>query len=338
MIFMKKDALPPASIVYTGVPVEETIINTFYYNKEEIYHNQKPKSETGYTKYLKINGFSKAEEIKNILVSHNIDVMVIEDVFNVDQRSKIEIIEDSIFIVLKTLNYDEGFPVYNYFSLILTGETVISVNEKHSSVLETIVTRLKQANGLVRSEGSGYLLYAIMDVLMDTNINSSKMIEEYLTLTEEQALDDTLTNKNEIYSWRKDINHLKNLILPFLDYSIVRNLLSNNSFKQEHEKYLIDLLDHVQRLNEKLIGFKETLRIIYEIQMNNISLSMNKTMQTLTIFSAIFIPLSFLAGVFGMNFIEMPLLSSSYGFIVFISLCIISMILMILYFKRKKFF
>lgn len=334
---LKKD-LPPASFVYTGDILEQTVIKTTYYNAESVYTDEVPEHPENYTKFIKINGFSDHEKITEILTSRNVDSLLIEDVFNVSQRSKIEIVNDAIFVVMKSVTYVDGEAVHDYVSLISVGDTVISINAKQSHLFTGVLLRIANSSGIIRTKKSAYLLYALMDTIIDKNMTAVKEIEDKLSLIEDLALDDQLIEVNSVYTHRKELNYLRNSVSAFFDLSSKQLLVSHNSMTPDIIKYYYDVFDHVYKLGEQINNGKESLRIIYEIQMNNTSLNMNKIMQTLTIFSAIFIPLSFLAGVFGMNFVEMPLLSFTGGFLVFVALCLMTTIGMLIFFKKRDFY
>ena len=244
-----------------------------------------------------------------------------------------------IFIVLKTLSHNElDESIFEYISFILVNNIVISINERSSNLFTALQSRISNENSLIRKNKSAFLLYSLIDVIVDKSMSNIKEIEEHLNELEDFALDERLEDSKIVYKYRKEINYIRNSISPFFDMVSKQQLLSHKVITQDVIKYYYDVFDHVYKLGEQVNLGKESLRIIYEIQMNNASMSMNRIMHTLTIFSVIFIPLSFLSGVFGMNFVTMPLLATDYGFLVFLGLCISVIVFMLFYFKRKKFY
>jgi len=337
--FMNKKNSAPETVVFTGKCRETTTINKTFYNKNEVISGSFPTKISDYTGYIKINGFEDGAAIETILKEYNIDPLVIEDVFNVTQRSKIEIYNDVIFIVLKTLSHNESDEsVFEYVSLILVDNIVFSINERSSNLFSSLQTRIANENSLIRKNKAAFLLYTLIDVIIDKSMTNIKEIEEHLNELEDLALDENLEDTKIVYAYRKEINYIRSSISPFFDVTSKQQLLSHKAITADVLKYYYDIFDHVYKLGEQVNLGKESLRIIYEIQMNNASMSMNRIMHTLTIFSVIFIPLSFLAGVFGMNFLTMPLLSSNNGFGFFIALCFIVIVFMLFYFKRKRFY
>lgn len=336
---MIKRNLPPETPIYTGEIKEKTTIIKTVYNKSTIVINNDLTIDEKNTIYFKINGFEDSASIEKLLTDLKIDPLVIEDVFNVTQRSKIEIHDNIIFVVLKTLSKDSNEEVvYEYVSFILVDNIVLSINERQSNLFSHVQTRLQNENSLIRKHKSAFLLYTLMDVIMDKNMSHVKEIEDCLDELEDLALENQLDDNKVLYKYRREINLIRNSVSPFFELNVRNNLLSHSSVSSDVVKYYNDVFDHAYKLSEQLNLGRETLRIIYEIQVNNVSSNMNTIMHTLTIFSVIFIPLSFLSGVFGMNFIEMPLLQNDYGFFVFLGLCAVVITFMIFFFKKRKFF
>jgi len=336
---MIKKNVAPETPIFTGKIKEPTTFSKTFYNENEVVTNQIPTNVNDYTGYIKINGFEDTIAIEALLNEYDIDPLIIEDVFNVTQRSKIEIYNDVIFIVLKTLSHNElNESIFEYVSFILVDNIVFSINERSSNLFSSLQTRLTNEESLLRKNKSAFLLYSLIDVIIDQSMTNIKEIEEHLNELEDLALDAKLEDGKIVYTYRREINYIRNSISPFFDVISKQKLLANKAITTDVIKYYYDIFDHVYKLGEQVNLGKESLRIIYEIQMNNASMSMNRIMHTLTIFSVIFIPLSFMAGVFGMNFIQMPLLSSNYGFISFLVLCIAIIVFMMFYFKRKRFY
>ena len=239
---------------------------------------------------------------------------------------------------MKTITYTNNANNYDCVSFILVKDTVISINAKSENLFQSVLYRIENNTGMTRQKKAAYLLYTLIDTIIDKNMSAVKEIEDKLTIIEDLALDDELEDVNSVYALRKELYYLRNSLSAFFDVTSKQLLLSHNALTPDIIKYYYDVFDHVYKLGEQVNNGKESLRILYEIQMNNTSMNMNKIMQTLTIFSAIFIPLSFLAGVFGMNFVEMPLLKFTGGFIVFSVLCLLTVVGMIIFFKKRDFY
>jgi|GEM_PF-6169948 len=195
---------------------------------------------------------------------------------------------------MKTITYTNNVNNYDCVSFILVKDTVISINAKSENLFQSVLYRIENNTGMTRQKKAAYLLYTLIDTIIDKNMSAVKEIEDKLTIIEDLALDDELEDVNSVYALRKELYYLRNSLSAFFDVTSKQLLLSHNALTPDIIKYYYDVFDYVYKLGEQVNNGKESLRILYEIQMNNTSMNMNKIMQTLTIFSAIFIPLPFL--------------------------------------------
>lgn len=330
--------LKPKTNVYTGVhdKVQTTIKHYQFDGKTfEIHDTLIGQLDTKH--YIQIIGLTDIEKINQIKDLYQIDPLIIEDVFNVNQRNKIEVKEHYLFGVFNISYIKQHDVAEDYMSLIMTKDTLISFHETEPLYLEPLKGLMKDYKEL-KERTIDFLFFQILDIVTDGHLDLYDTLEEKISLFEDQILETKSIEQEDFYLVRKQMLKLKNQVEPILDQLdkvISKNI---NLFPKDNQPYFDDLKDHLQRLVIRLNQSRETTHHLLDLHMNNQSTKMNKIMTTLTIFSAIFIPLSFLTGFFGMNFIHFGILSYEHAIISFTILCILIASFMILFFKKKKWF
>ncbi|MBN2604657.1 MAG: magnesium/cobalt transporter CorA [Bacilli bacterium] len=333
----KKFALP-GTLQYTGEHIRKTEVKQIIYNSEQFFVNTNIELVEDAKEWIIVNGVSDAEVIRKICEDNDVDTLVIEDILHVNQRNKIEVADNYIFAVLRCSFLEEDNIKHDYLSTLLIGNKVITFHEKETNLFDNVFSSIEQDQGDIRNMGSDYLFYMILDTVVDSNIAVENVLSIQIDELEEDVINLESSDQSKLYSTRKELLYLKNNNTPLYE-SFVKGVLKNSThMSHDVYKYLDDLFDHLARLNDDINTQRELIRNLLDVYMNNISNRMNNIMKILTIFSAIFIPLSFLAGVFGMNFDRMPLLKSDFGFGVFIVLCISIIVVMLAYFKRKHWY
>lgn len=339
MKFLSKKSIPPESILYTGKEDFETTIRHLQYNQINFHvYNEKVDFKDDAVDWIIVEGLKDVAKITSLCQELNVDNLTIEDILNVNQRNKIEAFDKYIFAVQK-YTYQEDLKLKtDYVSMLLFNDKLVTFSEKHNLFITNIFERIKNPISLVRKHRHNYLFYVIYDIITDEMFNVFNYISEEVSKLEESLLALQRNDELLLYNLRKELVRIRS-------YSdqIKENLFSSdnllNRIKEENtSKYFKDLEDHIVNLNEKSKYELELLRGIFDMYMNNNSHKMNQIMKTLTIFSAIFIPLSFLSGVFGMNFTNFPILRYEYGLVIFTIFSIMIPLSMLLYFKKSKWF
>ena len=292
-----------------------------------------------YVNWFQINGLQDYLLILKDLEQLNVDSMIIEDIFNLNQRAKVEEIDNGLFAIVNTSDISNPEYKREYYAILLTGNTVITFIDADSDTLSHLEKRIEESVGKIRSMDASYLFYAIIDTLTDVNILFEHDMTKSIIDFEDLVMEDKMDSLDKIHILRRELLFLRSSISSLTE-SISQLKIQTNSlpYIKPIKKYYLDLLDHLYRLNQRLNVHWEEIKSLYDIYMNNLSDKTNSIMKTLTIFSAIFIPLSFLAGVFGMNFVHMEIFQSKYGVYVFIGACLLIVGFMIIFFKRKKWF
>lgn len=330
--------LKPKTNIYTGIHDKvKTTINHFQYDKQTFEVTDQLISTLDTKHYIQIIGLTDIEKINQIKDIYQIDPLIIEDVFNVNQRNKIEAKDHYVFGVFNMSYIKQNDVKEDYMSLIMTKDTLISFHETEPIYLDPLKHLLKEYREL-KEKSIDFLFFQILDIITDNHLDLYDVLEEKISLFEDQILETKSIEQEDFYLVRKQMLKLKNQVEPILD-QLDKVILKNSTlFSKENHPYFDDLKDHLQRLVVRLNLSRETAHHLLDLHMNNQSTKMNKIMTTLTIFSAIFIPLSFLTGFFGMNFIHFGILSYEHAILLFTILCLLIASMMIWYFKRKKWF
>ncbi len=340
MNFHLKLKKPPGTVIYTGKANKKTTITHIQYSADKLFiHDDLKPFSTENVDWVSVEGLSDTERIKKLCADLSVDSLIVEDIFNTNQRNKFEIFADYVFSVIKFAYMETSGEIkYDYISLLLFNNKVITFSEVENRFKNEIIMRLKDKNLQISKLHEDYLFYVIYDMIIDEELN----VYHYLNINLEHLEDNimALDKKDQVnlYNIRKNLVFLKNHSSNTLDYASPKLLLKNPLFNAYLKKYLEDLEDHIINLRDKSVIALEAINNLYEVYSNNVSNKSNEIMKTLTIFSAIFIPLSFIAGIFGMNFINFPILQNHYGLLIFAGICVLIPVVMLIYFKKKKWF
>jgi magnesium transporter len=288
--------------------------------------------------WINIIGLHDIELIQTLGELFNIHHVDLEDIVHISQRSKIEINDEYLFSIFKMIYLQKEEIVHEHLSVFIKDNVLITFQETPGDVFDTIRERLSGDLGIVRKMPTNYLFYTLIDALVDNHFPIMNQISMIFNAIEMEIIDNGETEMEKIYKLRKELVYLSNAISPIKD--AIQSFTRSNSefFTKDINPYYLDVMDHLNQVNDALRAYREMINSLHEVQMSNISNDMNETMMTLTIFSAIFIPLSFLAGVFGMNFAYIPGLKSDIAFTYFVISCIIIAGGMLAFFKIRKWY
>lgn len=339
----EKIGLPPGTIRAIGNTVDQPSIKVFTYNNESYSKSEIIDSNTiaqvpdGATRWIKISGINvqTIEWLGNVFDFHN---LLLEDIVNVDQRPKIDDFGTYIFMVLKQHIYENEQLQSRQISFILTKNIVISIEETESTLFDPICDRIIAKRGYIRSFGSDYLLYALADVTVDYYFDLIEKIDEKyeaLKLLAQRVPDNNLL-LTRIRILKEDTYYLRKYILPTREAIFQLERLDTTLIHDNTDTFLRDLIDHINVIFENLEFYKEQINGVREDYISNISLKMNNIIQLLTIISSIFIPLTFITGLYGMNFKHIPGLENYNGFFIIVGFMFIIAVVLLLYYKIKK--
>ena len=344
----QKAGLPPGSLVYIGSEQSEKVkIRLIDYSDKKIRERELktveecfPFKETPTVTWIDIDGIKHTEIIEKIGKCFGLHPLVLEDIVNTEQRPKIEDFKNYVFIVLKMLSYDEKHAdiKVEQVSLILGRNFVISFQDNvEGDVFDNVRQRLRTNRGRLRKMGADYLVYSLMDAIVDNYFIILEKIGERIEDMEDELL---LKPHAEII---KEINKLKRSTI-FLRKSVwpLREVVSIMErgeiplIKKETTVYFRDIYDHSIQIIDNIETLRDILAGMLEIYLSSLSYKMNEIMKVLTIIATIFIPLTFVVGIYGMNFHYMPELEWHWGYpLVWLAMLFIAG-MMLYYFRRKQ--
>ena len=343
----EKVGMSPGSLIHIGdVHDQEPAITVTNYNKkhaevhkvESIDEILKLKENETIT-WVDIEGLRNTELIDSIGQTFNIHPLVLEDILNTHQRPKFEDHDDYQYIVLKRLTLENTGSAVNYeqISILLLKNFVFTFKEKADDLFQPIVKRIQNSKSRIRGLNSDYLTYAILDSIVDQNFTLLESLDEIIDSIEEQLLINPATKtlrhiqgiKRELIYIRRSISPLRELLA-----AILRN--ENPLIKEKTKIYYKDVYDHVLRISETIELQRDMVYGLMDMYQTSISNKMNEVMKVLTVFASIFIPLTFIAGVYGMNFEYMPELKWRLAYPILWVVFIVVGVGLLVYFRKKK--
>ncbi len=343
-----KLGLAPGSLVFTGMQkMAQVDILALNYSETE-YIESKPKniaevisiikSFDGIT-WINIDGLHDEKSIEEICTYLGVHKLSMEDILSVGQRPKLEEYTDYLQVVIKLLSIDPGEDTIEYEQLtfILKGNVLVTFQEKTGDVFNSVRNRIKEAKGSVRKKGADYLLYALLDLVVDHYFNILEDFSEKLEDLETELLNNPDKNTlNKLHSLRRETLLLRRTIYPLREMVGKFEKLEEPIINSDIKVFIRDLYDHTIKVIENIEVLRDMTTGLLDLYMNSASNKMNEIMKVLTIMSAIFIPLTFIAGVYGMNFTNMPELGFKYGYFVILGVMLVVLIGMLIFLKRKK--
>lgn len=277
-----------------GQVQQETRIETYLLNEAKQFQ------------WIRINGLKDDVKIQQLLNDFNVDPLWIEDVFYLSQRTKIETNDQAKYIVINGSTLNQPVGISRYLQLFILDHTVVSISETETDMFDALQQSVME-NGEKAYEKAAFI-YFVFDQIIDFFLDAELQLAHQLLELEQGFLEEEDQSMPILHRLRKEIYAIKMLAQILADPAYQKTLTEGLVIDKTLHKQYEDLFDHVHRLNVLLSEDREMVRNIFDLYNNNVANKMNQIMKTLTIFSAIFIPLSFLAGVFGMNFIDMPIL------------------------------
>lgn len=343
----KKIGLPPGTLVHMGEKttgkVRITIIDytesTFEKKEVNTIEECFPFKDTPSITWINIDGVHQLDIIQKIGKHFDLHQLLLEDIVNTEQRPKMEDFDKHIFIVLKMLGYDDINHQISteQLSLILGENFVISFQEKEGDIFNGVRERIRNGKGRIRKMGSDYLAYALIDSVVDHHfVVIEKIGDKIAEIEEELETDPTMETVKAIHHLKREMIFLRKSVWPLRE--VVNNLERGESklIKKVTLRYIRDVYDHTIQIIDTIETFRDMLSGMLDLYLSSISNRMNEVMKVLTIIATIFIPLTFIAGVYGMNFVYMPELQLQMGYPVAIISMLTIAIIMLFYFKRKN--
>lgn len=333
---------PPGSLEYTGQFNTETIIievieyNDKVYKRYHISDLSELNIKMDRIYWINVIGLHNRELVEKIGNRFELHRMDLEDSTQVSQRSKIEFRPTYLFTVLKMIYKNDNEKVkHEHISIFVKSNILLTLQEVKGDVFDGIRDRLANKTDSLREKSINFLYYLMLDSVIDHFIVFAEVLERTLSNFETLILTQDEIEVDTLYSFKKELLFFNIVILSVKEALVDFTRKKSLYFDDLLQPYYDDLKDRLKQISDYLRSFKEITDSIYDMQIAKTSIDMNKTMMTLTIFATIFIPLTFLSGVFGMNFKYFPGMSYKYSIHIFITICVVVAILMLRYLKRK---
>lgn len=343
--FVRRKGLPPGTLI-TSADHEEFRIRHIRFSPSQFQIQEYVEVDKlslpgndGTVNWFQVFGPGNVEKLAELGELFGIHKLTLEDIQNTDRRPGFENHEDYLFQSLKRLvaREDQEQPRIETVSLITLNSAVISFHENGSGGYQDIIRRIESSKGRVRRSGAGYLTYVLVDEAMDTWLSYTEGIEERLIKLEDEVIfhyDDKLIES--IHSWKKQIAWLRWLFRPYRDIRTWVFRDGESWFGTEATPYLTDITDHAIRISDVLDLYREMVDGLLSVHMTTLSNRMNGIMKVLTIISTIFIPMTFIAGIYGMNFMWIPEIGWKWGYPSALAVMAASAIGILVFLKRKK--
>ena len=347
--FLRKKhvGLPPGSVVFIGEektePVQFSVIDYTADRLDETdvetVDDVLPYRDSPTTTWINVNGVHDEETIRTIGDHFGLHPLIQEDIAHTGQRPKLETYDDNVYIVSKMLYHDdqEDHLRAEQVSFVLGGNYLISFQEDLGDVFEPVRERLRKGRGRIRGAGTDYLTYALIDVIVD---HYFVILEELGGRTEEiedEVLDDPQPETQErINDLRRDLIFMRRMTWPVRELLSQLQRLDSPLWGDDTHPFVRDTYDHAVQVLDLVESLRDVVGGLTDLYMTSLSNRMNEIMKVLTIIGTIFIPLTFIAGIYGMNFEYMPELTVWYGYPVAMTGMGAIAVVLLIYFRRKE--
>jgi magnesium transporter len=345
----------PGTAIYTGIQRLEEVQMTVYDFSEDHYDVipiQKIESSESFLQsdsktWIQVQGLHNIEKLRTVWDYFELHPLIQEDIVHVSQRPKIEEYEDAVFIVMRMITHRNNSQTpenlqTEQISIVLGENYVLSFQDSDDPVFDPIIKRLEMKSTRLRKLGSDYLAYALIDTIVDHYFQALDLIGETIEETEELIIEDPEEKYlQKIHAMRRDLIHFRKSVWSLRDglNSLIRD--ESPLVSDEVKVFIRDVYDHLVQVIDIVETNREMVFGLYDMYMSGLSHRMNEVMKVLTIIATIFIPLTFIAGIYGMNFNSdaspwnMPELGWYYGYPASLVVMLVLTIVMIIYFRRK---
>ncbi|MDR2337781.1 MAG: magnesium/cobalt transporter CorA [Deltaproteobacteria bacterium] len=310
--------------------------NGFFEQKIIDVNNLPLVTDSDHCYWIDVQGLHDVEAVKKIGSHFKIHNLTLEDILDTQQRPKFEEIGDNLFFSIKHLTYQYGVISTTQYSFVLGKNYLISFQELDSKIFEALVFRMRNGTSLVLKKKSDFLLYTLLDIIVDdcvrivdTQYDKISILKRKVLSGDEHVLYAIEENKNEIYS-------IQRILMPVID--VLNSLKNKGGFfiDRVNESYFIDVKDNVASILSELDDFEKKSEGLSNIYFSMLNKNTNDIIKFLTIISTIFIPLSFIASVYGMNFKTMPELDWKYGYFSVLGLMLCMAVGLLVFLKKRK--
>ena len=343
----RKVGLPPGSAIYSGKHQGKTSsLDILSYSTEEIVEKKNAKIEdiqqlpTDRTHWINVTGVHNVELVKSICEQFDVHPLIMEDILNTDQRPKLDVHENHIYVVLKMVEYlvDSGEIKMEQVSFVIGKNFVLSFQEVIGDTFNSVRDRIN-SKGRICGRGAEYLIYALMDTVVDNYYVALEKIGDDMELMEgDLMLNPDNESVQDLYALKREMLALRRAIWPLREVIAQMEREDSRLVTKVTKLYYRDLYDHMIQVIDTIETYRDLLSGMVDLYQSTISNRMNSVMKVLTIISTVFIPITFLTGVYGMNFEYMPGVAYRNGFWVLAGVVLLCSVAMLAYFKKQGWF
>lgn len=342
----KKPGQAPGTLHFTGEKrLDQVIMNLYDYDTEQLSEHDlskiddsTPYLESPSKTWINVCGLHDIEKLTEIWSYFNLHPLIQEDILNTSQRAKIEEYPEHMYFVLRMMSFVEetGHLNVEQVSIVLSKNSVLAFQEDDHPIFEPVLHRLRNGAPRLRSHGPDYLTYALIDTIVDHYFKVMEKIADEIEELEDKILEDFDSSiPEQIHALRRKLIFFRRSIWPLRD-SLNTLLREESHLIQEDNKiYFRDVYDHLVQIIDGIENYRDMVIGMLDMYMSQVSNKMNEVMKVLTIIATIFIPLTFIAGVYGMNFEYMPELAIPWAYPAIWVLMIVTTIAMVLFFRKK---
>jgi magnesium transporter len=343
----KKAGLPPGTVVYDGEARDETVgISIIDYDEKSFEEREAAGIEdvlryrdTSTVTWINIDGIHDTSIIERIGEHFGIHALVLEDIASPGQRPKFEDFEDYFFVIIRMMSYDEADSGIEteQVGLVVGRNYVLSFQEHPGDVLDPVRNRIRQKKGRIMKMGADYLAYTLIDTIIDNYYSILERIGDNVEGMEDHLLEDPSREMlHTIQKSKRDMIYLRRSIWPLREAIGGIERSESQLIDEQTRIFLRDVYDHTIQTIDAIETLRDLVSGLLDIYLSSVSNKMNEVMKVLTIIATIFIPLTFIAGIYGMNFKFMPELRLRWAYPAVWSVMILIGIVMLFYFRRKR--
>jgi magnesium transporter len=343
----KKSGLPSETLVYTGEKRDEKVkIHVIDYDEANFIEKELteveaciPYKSKPTVTWINVDGVHNVPLLEKLGDCFGLHRLVMEDIMNTDQRPKMEDFGEYLYVVFKMLSSGKsGETVTEQISLILGENYVISFQEGvEGDVFNLIRERIRNNKGRIRKMGADYLAYSLLDAVVDNYFVVLEAFGDKIELIETELIENpTQKTVQKLYQLKRELIFLHNAVWPLREVVSALGKHESSLIQEATAPYLKDVYDHVIHVIDSVDIYREMLSSMLDMYLSSVSNRLNEVMKVLTVISLIFMPITFIAGVYGMNFKYMPELEWHWGYPTALLVMVAISILMVFYFKRKK--
>lgn len=342
----KEVGLPPGSLVHVGEKRDhKPVIEVIDYGPDHLVEREVENvaecaeyKDSDSVTWVNVTGVHEPKLVKEVGDRFGLHALLLEDVLNTRQRPKVEEYGDAVFVIARMIWYDSEQQLRSeQVSFVLSDSFVLSFQELPGDVFTPLRERLRSKSGRIRSRGSDYLLYALLDMLVDNYFLVAEQVGVSIEELEERILSNYSSQTiNDVHSLKREVINLQRVVWPLREVTSHLLRTEHSAFAEDTLLFLRDLHDHSVQVIETMQLSREMINGMVDLSMSQASNRMNEVMKVLTIIATIFIPLTFIAGIYGMNFEYMPELSWYYGYFLTLGVMVLVTAGMLVFFRRRE--